>query len=301
MKIKLQKFIRLPTLLAAGLMMAAVSSKADNYVGNGDNSFDGAIGNGVLKLADDGTNFNGTLTTGGLMNDTLVIYIDTGANGGFTTTTNFNDQQDGGRKSISGVEGSLRSTLTFTNGFKPKYAIALGPTNNNFGGIYQLANGNNNSLTYLGSVNLNPLNTAAGPFTFSFPATSIGLTNNTKTTLRILGTYISNHGYRSTEAIAGNVSSPFGIGYQSFSQTAYASYTFANPAATIFPLVFQVDMKAQIASGAFNPSAGDTVYGRRQFSGEPVVWLSTYPVGRQHQHLHRHQPGLQFRRRFGTV
>lgn len=263
MKINLRKIIYL-----TGALLAATSVQADNFIGNGDTTFDGAVGNGVLSLSDNGTNFSGSLTVGGAMNDTLVIYIDTGASGGFSSTTNFNDQGDDLRKSISGVEGGSRSTLTFTNGFSPKYAIALGPNNANFGGLWQLANGNNNSLTYLTSVNLAP-NTNVGPFTFSFPATAIGLTNHTKATLRIFGTYINKQGYRSAEAIAGNVYGAFGIGYQSFSQSSYATYTFGDNGAITYPTIFSVDMLAQIVSGAFKPLSGDTVYVAGSFQANP--------------------------------
>ena len=268
MKNNLRKFLGL-----TGVLLTTTLAHADNFIGNGDNTFDGAVGNGVLKLTDNGTNFTGQLIVGGAMNDTLVIYIDTGASGGFGSTSNFNDQADGLRIAISGVTNSLRSTLTFTNGFSPKYAIALGPNYGgaSFGGLYLLANGSNNSLTYLGSVNLAPY-ANVGPFTFSFPATSLGLTNNAKTTLRFFGTYINNLGYRSSEAIGGNIYGSFGIGYHSYNQTGYATYTFANPTTTVFPLILQVDMKAQIANGTFKPANGDTVYAAGSFLADP--WSS---------------------------
>lgn len=271
MKTILHKLLHRASSLAVGCLLGVTSALADNYVGNGDSTFSGAVGNGVLKLTDNGTNFSGKLTAGGAMNDTLVIYIDTGATGGFADTTGFNDQQDGGRMAISGVSSYGRSSLSFTNGFRPKYAIALGPNNNQFGGLYQLVAGNNNSLNFSNSVNLAPY-TNVGPFTFSFPASAIGLTNNSKATLRVFGTYINNLGYRSAEAIAGNISAPFGVGYKAFNQTGYATYTFANPAATVYPLIVQVDMKAQIVSGNFKPGSGDTVYAAGSFLADP--WSS---------------------------
>src|ERR1035438_3942216 len=74
--------IRLGALLAAaGLRLAAGPVQADQYHGNGNTSFGGAVGNGTLTLSDDGTNISGTLTAGGSMNDVLVLYIQTGPSG----------------------------------------------------------------------------------------------------------------------------------------------------------------------------------------------------------------------------
>ena len=78
-------------LLAAVLLLAAGPARAEQYHGNGNTGFGGAIGNGTLTLSDDGTNISGTLTVGGSMDDVLVLYIQTGPSG-FTNTSGFNDQ-----------------------------------------------------------------------------------------------------------------------------------------------------------------------------------------------------------------
>ena len=215
--------IRLGALLAAaGLLLAAGPLRADQYPGNGNTGFGGAIGNGALTLSDDGTNISGTLAVGGSMNDVLVLYIQSGT-GGFADTSGFNDQSDSCRQAISGVSASGRSLLTFASGFQPNYAIALSPTAAGTGGLWQLANGGNNSLVYLGSVNLAPLNNT-GPYTFSFPAALIGMIPGVRSTIQVFGTYVRTDGYRSTEAIAGNLT---GVqGWNPFTQTAYANYTF---------------------------------------------------------------------------
>ena len=215
--------IALGTLLAAaGLLLAASPVRADQYRGNGNTGFGGAIGNGTLTLSDDGTNISGTLTVGGSMNDVLVLYIQTGP-GGFTDTSGFNDQGDSCRQAISGVSASGRSLLTFASGFQPNYAIALAPAAAGTGGLWQLANGGNNSLVYLGSVNLAPLNNS-GPYTFSFPAALIGMIPGVRSTIQVFGTYVRTDGSRSTEAIAGNLTGT--QGWNPFTQTAYANYTF---------------------------------------------------------------------------
>src|ERR1035441_211550 len=90
--------ISLCALLAtAGLLLAAGPVRADQYGGNGNTGFDGAVGNGTLTLSDDATNISGTLSVGGSMNDVLVLYIQSGT-GGFADTSGFNDQGDSCRQ-----------------------------------------------------------------------------------------------------------------------------------------------------------------------------------------------------------
>jgi N-acetylneuraminic acid mutarotase len=209
-------------LVVAGLQLAAGPVQAEQYPGNGNTDFGGAIGNGTLTLTDDGTNISGTLTVGGSMNDVLVLYIQTGP-GGFTDTSGFNDQGDACRQAISGVSASGRSLLTFANGFQPNYALALAPTAAGTGGLWQLANGYSNSLVYSGSINLAPVNDS-GPYTFSFPAALIGMIPGVRSTIQVFGTYVRSDGSRSTEAIAGNLTGT--PGWHPFTQTAYANYTF---------------------------------------------------------------------------
>ncbi len=217
--------------LAALLLLAAWPACAEQYHGNGDTGFGGAIGNGTLTLSDDGTNISGTLTAGGSMNDVLVLYIQTGT-GGFTNTSGFNDQGDACRQAISGVSASGRSMLTFASGFQPDYAIALAPAAAGTGGLWQLANGGNNSLVYLTNVNLAPLNNS-GPYTFSFPAALIGMIPGVRSTFQVFGTYVRTDGSRSTEAIAGNLTGT--QGWNPFTQTACGSYTFAAGAVLVQP------------------------------------------------------------------
>ena len=229
-------------LLAPMLLLVARPSRAETYQGNGDTGFGGAIGNSTLTLSDDGTNISGTLTVGGSMNDVLVLYLQTGT-GGFTTTSGFNDQGDGCRQAISGVSASGRSLLTFASGFQPNYAIALAPAAAGTGGLWQLANGGNNSLVYLTNLNLAPLN-YSGPYTFSFPATLIGMIPGVRSSIQVFGTYLRTDGSRSTETIAGNLTGT--QGWNAFTQTGYADYTF-DAGAVIVKL--PVGVWAQRASG----------------------------------------------------
>jgi len=218
---------RLPyaTVTIVVIATAACSARATIYPGNGNTGFGGPIGLGSLELTDNGTTVSGTLNRGGSgLNDVLVIYIDS-VSGGFADTSGFNDSNDGLRKAISGIDGSgNRSLMTFSSGFAPDYAIALGPASDSFGGLWQLANGGANSLNYINSANLNPTGTAtSSSYTFSFNLADIGLTPGAGQSIELFGTYISNTGYRSTEAILGNDAGS--QGWNPFLQTAFVSYT----------------------------------------------------------------------------
>ena len=200
---------------------ASISAYTATYTGNGNADFGGAIGGGSLILTDNGTTISGTVTRGkGTFNDVLVIFIDS-IPGGFTDTAGFADEADGLRKAISGFGEGNRSILTFDQGFLPDYAIALGPASDRFGGLWRLANGKNNSLEFKTAVNLNPsgVNSAA-TYTFSFKFSDIGLT--APRSFKLLATYISNTGYRSGEAIAGNVRGT--AGWSPFVQLTKATY-----------------------------------------------------------------------------
>src|SRR6266550_2151175 len=169
MKTRPTPFIRL-NILSIGMALLVAKASAALYYGNGNESFGGAVGNGSLTLTDNGTTISGTFTRGvsDTFNDNLVIFIDSQASG-FTDTSTFNDAADELRRSISGFDGGAnRSTATFTaSGFAADYAIAFGVNGPNFGGLWALASGNNNSLGFITSVNLNPNNNiSASSYTF---------------------------------------------------------------------------------------------------------------------------------------
>jgi PEP-CTERM motif len=179
---------------------------------------------GSLTFTDNGTTISGTINKGpNGLNDVLVLYIDS-LFGGFSSTSGFADGADGLRRAISGFDGGPnRSLLTF-NGMTPDYAIALGPASDNFGGLWQLANGGANSHNFISSVNLNPTGNNNSPtYTFSFNVSQIGITPNSGATFKFLGTYISNGGFRADEAVAGN--DVGAQGWNPFIQTAFVTYT----------------------------------------------------------------------------
>jgi len=208
----------------ASIFALCLSARTADYSGNGKSGFGGAIGQGSLTLTDDGTTVSGTVTKGaaGSFDNALVLYIDS-VSGGFADTSGFADSGDGLRRAISGINGSGNtSRLTMPSGFLADYAIALGPdSSENYGGLWQLLNGG--SFVFLSSVNLNPTgNASSSTYTFSFDVSQIGLSPNSGQSFRLLGTYISNSGFRSDEALAGDVS---GVqGWNPFTGTADAPY-----------------------------------------------------------------------------
>jgi hypothetical protein len=212
------------TTVASALL--AVSAKATNYSGNSATGFGGPIGLGSLTLTDNGTTLSGTFNKGpNSFNNSLVIYIDS-TGGGFADTSGFADGADGLRRSISGFDGGgNRSTLTFASGFAPDYAIALGPQNASFGGLWSLANGGANSLGFISSVGLTPLNDSSATYTFSLSLASIGISAGQS--FELFGTYVSDSGYRSDETVAGNATGT--QGWNAFSQTAFGIYSVPEP------------------------------------------------------------------------
>src|SRR3989441_6739390 len=141
---------------AASAAVFCFSTSAATYSGNGNSGFGGPIGLGSLTLTDDGTTVSGTVNRGpGNFNDVLVLYVDSVA-GGFSDTSGFGDGADGLRRAISGFDGGGNRSLMTFSGMLPDYAIALGPSSDNFGGLWQFANGGANSPDFVGHVDLNP-------------------------------------------------------------------------------------------------------------------------------------------------
>ncbi len=116
--------------------------------------FGGVIGSGSQLFIDsDGAGglYLGLETGGGSLTDFLVIYIDS-MPGGFSGTSGFNDYFDPHRAAISarGTNGAGRADLVFAPVFQADYAIAI---NASFAGLWLLADGGPNSLTYVKPLN----------------------------------------------------------------------------------------------------------------------------------------------------
>lgn len=264
---KITHHFRNASVLIAFLVCSPfLSLRAANYAGNLNTGFGGAVGNGVLSVTDDHTNITVNLQRGssGNLNDVLVIYIDNGT-GTATNTAGFTSTGGSEQNGISGYNGSNRSLLIFTNGFKPSYAVAI---KSDYMDVWSLANPASFSfLTGTGQGG-----SSANNFTLTFPCGTIGLATNVPAAIKIFGTYISSGGYRSTEAIAGNIAAGgLGQGYNPFTNTAYGTYNFAPTVIPTYAVKFSVDMTAQAQLGNFIPGT-DSVFCGGSFQTNPFAF-----------------------------
>jgi hypothetical protein len=166
------------------------------YLGNANTGFGGTVGNGNLTMTDDGTNLTMTLTTGNALNDDLVVYVDSVA-GGFPDTSLLSDNGDGGRTAISGFNGGnpSRTLVTFPSGFNADYAFSI---ENGFIGLFGLAAGGNNSLTFITGQGQSG-NPNAGSYSITLPLAALGVSAGQQ--FHFVGTYVSTSAYRSNETI----------------------------------------------------------------------------------------------------
>ena len=208
-------------LLAAAALFAslACSAFATTYSGNGNTGFGGPVGNGSLTVTNDASNITFSFaSSGSIGGNDLVIYIDS-ISGGFSSTAGFNDAADGGRSAVSGYTatgnggGPGQSVLTFASGFNADYAIDIGST---FASLFTLANGGNGSQVFDTGASQ-----TGSPYTLTLSLASLGLA--TGQTFELFGTLVSETGYRSTEAIAGNDTGT--QGWSPFTQTSFGTYT----------------------------------------------------------------------------
>ncbi|HEY5912648.1 MAG TPA: hypothetical protein VJA21_18765 [Verrucomicrobiae bacterium] len=205
------------SLAAVGQLILPNESSGALYYGmNLPESDAGAVSGGILSLTDNGSSISGVFTRGnGSFANNLVIFIDSNPNPavGFNNTSSFYDSGAGFRASISGYNGSARSTFQFVNGFHADYAISLGVNDLASGGeLFRLVGGSGNTFEDLGSVHLGPAtdvnsrNQNGGPYTFSFNWSDIGLTPNSGSGFRFETGYVyptGNSYFQSFEQITG--------------------------------------------------------------------------------------------------
>jgi hypothetical protein len=173
-------------------VMANWSFSQSTYNANGASGFGGAIGQSTLSISETGSTINFTLTRGaGNFNDAFTIYIDSKA-GGASSTAGYTDVADYLRRSISGLNGSGRSTINFPSSpsaFLPDYAISMTPSGaggTNFAGVWDLSTPTN--FTFGVSANLSPNNsTTATTYTFSIDKSAIGISGAVN--FNFIGTY----------------------------------------------------------------------------------------------------------------
>jgi len=207
-------------------------------------SFGGVVGTGsnlTLNQASTASSVvNIAFTKGaGAINDIGVIYIATQNTlaTGFNSTATLTDTgngTDGGRKAVSGFDGTNRSALTFATGFTADYALAFG---NGFSALFGLNTGTLNFIAPTGT----QTNTANG-FSYDLDLATIGLVRGQS--FDFVTTYVSTSAFRSNEFIgvasgnfaAGNIGqAPANLPANSFVRYVSATAT-AVPEAGALPL-----------------------------------------------------------------
>ena len=193
------------------LGLASNGNAATTYVGNGNTSFGGGVGNGNI-IIDDTISGTLTITTNVTVgNNALVIYFDSKV-GGFNTTAAFADANDDLRKAISGYGGAVEKRSTTLLPFAADFAIGV---DKGFGGLWELADGGNNSLVYRttalgGGFGEGGVGTGK---VLTITAADLGLTANSGQSFNFFAMMVSGTGYTSSEFIgASSISGNLGYG-----------------------------------------------------------------------------------------
>ena len=237
------------TLLStASIIALGFTAGATNFAGNGATGFGGTVGTGSLTVSDTPGSLTFTLNRGaGLLNDDLVVYLDT-QTGGFSDTSVFQDNADGGRTAISGFNSAnpSQSLVTFAPGFGADYALSI---QNSFIGVFQLAPGGNGSLNYLfGAAQSGNNSDASYSITLSAAQMSqIGLAAGSGQSFSLEGSYVSTSAYRSNETIGNSTTVP-GDGS--------GNAGFNNPQTFLSPDVFTLQRVPEPGSVALMGLAG---------------------------------------------
>jgi hypothetical protein len=186
---------------AAGMFVTAGSAGAavtSTYSGNGASGFGGTLGNGSLVIGADGAgNVTFTLNpSGGFSGNAVVVYIDSVA-GGVNNTSTFTDNGDVGRESISAANSGnpSRVNISFPTGFGADYALEF--ENNTYMGLFNLSTPSN--FGYVTGA----APTSGGPYTVTFPLSSLGLSTGQGFTFD--ADLISTSAYGSNETIGASV------------------------------------------------------------------------------------------------
>lgn len=239
-------------IVAATTLCLSGAAQASVYPGNGASGFGGAVGGGSLEFTD---TINSMTVTGyrgpGQWNDVLSIYLDTKP-GGVNDTSTFTDTGDGGRKALSGTDGTNRTTVTFPTGFGADYGINI---ENGYIACFDLSNPANFTFLFGGPQSGN--NTAAS---YSLTLTDIemlllNITAGTGQSFNFVGTYISPSAYRSNETIGASVTVPGdGAGNAGFN----------NPQSFSAPLTYTLSVVPEPGSIALIGLAGLGMLRRRK-------------------------------------
>lgn len=206
-------------LSALGL---ASSQAATTYVGNGSTAWGGSVGNGNIVVDDTSLGvltFTINATTPG---NALVLYIDS-KSGGFNSTAGFQDGADSLRRAISGYDSTANAggvgKSTTLMPFSADYAIGV---DGGWGGMWELANGGDNSLIYRATALSGGFGSGSNVLTLN--VSDLGLTANSGQSFNFFAMMVSPSGYTSPEFIgASSISGNSGWGN---TQTVGAGSTY---------------------------------------------------------------------------
>jgi len=172
-------------------VLGAAEYGANSYLYRGAGSgFGGVLGSGILYFDSDATNLYIGFAQGGLLNNNVIIELDTRAGGFFDA--GMSDNGDGGRRGASNLALNADDAMPFAADF----AIVIG----NFGIVsFELTGGGtDNSLNFVsfdGTFN----NDSSAFREFAIPLASIGSGANSN--IDFFAAYISDSGYASNESI----------------------------------------------------------------------------------------------------
>jgi hypothetical protein len=197
------------------LGLASTGNAATTYLGNGSTAWGGGVGNGNI-IIDDTISGTLTITTNVTVeNNALVIYFDS-KGGGFNTTAGFADAGDDLRKAISGFEGVkeggvLGGRSTTLLPFAADFAIGV---DKGWGGLWELANGGNDSLIYKttalgGGFGVGGVGTGK---VLTINVSDLGLTANSGQSFNFAAIMVSGSGWSSPEVIGGSITGTNGYG-----------------------------------------------------------------------------------------
>jgi len=193
-------------------LMSSLSFSQTTYNGNGNTGFSGTLGNGSLVIDDDGTNLSFQFTEGSDFNDIMVIYFDSETSG-FTDTTTFTDDSDGGRSAVSTRNGDNNPTINFPTGFEADYAMAVG---NSFSALFDLVSGGPHN--FVAGANFSG---ASPTYTVSLPFSALNLSS--VDSFDFVVSYISGSAFLSNEVIGATDPIPDNPGF-----TGTITFTAAN-------------------------------------------------------------------------
>lgn len=204
-----------------------------NQSANSGSGFGGVVGNGTLKIADDGTDVYFQFTKGaGDFNNMLVIYFGGNSEGRSLIDNDVNDQNDDHRRAISSA-GDNASVLYFPIGFEAEYALAI---NTSFGGLWSIpATGTveNGGLDFVTALNDDFSSSSQSAITFYFSLENIGA--GTSEAFKFLGVYLnSSNGFTSNEGFG--FSQPDNVGGNPLNFTSYFNYPTGAETSPVYSL-----------------------------------------------------------------